>query len=47
MPAEEQQELIEIIASVLQLGNVTFGVDEMGKSTVYENEHIHAISKVF
>ncbi|CRK97386.1 CLUMA_CG010776, isoform A [Clunio marinus] len=46
MPEEEQRELIEIIASVLQLGNVTFGEDELGKAVVYENEAIHAVGKV-
>jgi myosin I len=46
MPEDEQTELIEIIASVLQLGNVTFGEDELGKAVVYENEAINAVSKV-
>lgn len=47
MPQDEQSELIEIVASVLQLGNVTFGEDiEHGMSTVYENEYAHAIANV-
>lgn len=46
MPEDEQKELIQIIASVLHLGNVTFGEDELGKATVYDNEAVHAISKV-
>lgn len=46
MTDDEQRELIEIVASVLQLGNVTFGEDELGKATVYENEAILAVAKV-
>lgn len=46
MNKNEQKELIEIVASVLHLGNVTFGEDELAKSIVYENEHINAVSKV-
>ena len=46
MPEEEQKELIEILASVLQIGNVTFGEDELGKAVVYENEAINAVSKI-
>lgn len=46
MPDEEQRELLEIIASVLHLGNVTFGEDELGKAVVYENEWIHAVAKI-
>lgn len=46
MPIEEQNSLIEIVASVLHLGNITFGEDELSKATVYENEHVHAISNV-
>lgn len=46
MPEEEQLELLEVIASVLLLGNVTFGEDELSKAVVYENEAIHAFSKV-
>lgn len=46
MTSEEQNSLLEIVGSVLHLGNVTFGEDELAKSVVYENEHIHALSKV-
>lgn len=46
IPDDEQKELIEIIASVLQLGNVTFREDEVGKALVYENEAINAVAKV-
>lgn len=46
MSKEEQNSLIEIVASVLHLGNLTFGEDELAKATVYENEHVHAISNV-
>lgn len=43
---EDQKELLEVIASVLHLGNVTFGEDELGKAVVYENEAIQAIAAV-
>lgn len=46
MPEEEQSELWEIIASVLQLGNVTFRDDELGKALVYDNEAIASIANV-
>lgn len=46
MPDDDQRELIEIIASVLHLGNVTFGEDELQKAVVYENEAIHSVAKV-
>lgn len=46
MPDEDQRELFEIIASVLHLGNVTFGEDELQKAVVYENKAIHAVAKV-
>jgi myosin heavy subunit len=46
IPRDEQDELIDIIASVLHLGNITFGVGEAGHSTVYENEAVHAFAKV-
>ncbi|XP_070493184.1 unconventional myosin IC [Chironomus tepperi] len=46
MSKEEQTALIDIVASVLHLGNVTFGEDELAKATVYENEHVHAISNI-
>lgn len=46
MPLDEQRELIEIIAGVLNLGNIIFGEDEMGQSLVYENESVHAFANV-
>lgn len=46
VPDDDQKELIEIIASVLHLGNVTFGEDELSKAVVYENEAIHSVAKV-
>lgn len=46
MPDDEQKELIEILGTVLQIGNVTFSEDELGKAIVYENEAIHAVSKI-
>lgn len=46
IPEDDQRELIEIIASVLLLGNVTFGEDELQKAVVYDNESIHAVGKV-
>lgn len=46
LPKEEQKELIDIVASVLHLGNVIFGVDELAKSVVIENDSLRAISTV-
>jgi myosin heavy subunit len=47
MPEDEVKEIFDIIASVLHLGNVTFGQDvDSGKSTVYESEFVHAIANV-
>lgn len=46
LPKDEQKELIDIVASVLHLGNVIFGVDENSKTIVIENLHVQAISKV-
>lgn len=42
----EQKELIEIIGSVLQIGNVTFRENELSKALVYENEAINAVAKI-
>jgi myosin-1 len=47
LPKDEQKELIDIVASVLHFGNVSFGTDENGKGAVIENEDIRAISEVF
>ncbi|KAG5682114.1 hypothetical protein PVAND_011493 [Polypedilum vanderplanki] len=46
IPKEEQDELLDIVASVLHLGNITFGVGEKGHSTVYENEAVHAFANI-
>lgn len=46
LPKEEQKELIDIVASVLHFGNVVFGVDEVSKAVVIENDHLKAISEV-
>lgn len=46
LPKDEQKELIDIVASVLHFGNVTFGTDEHGKGVVIENEDVRAISEV-
>lgn len=46
IPENEKTELFEIIASVLHLGNITFGEDELGKAVVYENAAINAVAKV-
>lgn len=46
LPKDEQKELIDIVASVLHFGNVTFGNDENGKGAVIENENVKAISEV-
>lgn len=45
-PDDEQKELFEVIASVLHLGNITFGEDELGKAVVYENEAIKTVAKI-
>ena len=46
LPKDEQKELIDIVASVLHLGNVVFGVDELSKAVVIDNDHLQAVSKV-
>lgn len=46
LPKDEQKELIDIVASVLHLGNVVFGVDELAKAVVIDNEHLQAVSEV-
>lgn len=46
LPKDEQKELIDIVASVLHFGNVSFGTDEHGKGAVIENESIRAVSEV-
>lgn len=46
LPEDELKELIQILASVLLIGNVTFGEDELGKAVVYENEAINAVSNI-
>lgn len=43
---DEQRELIEIVASVLLIGNIVFREDDSASATVYENEAIHAVSKL-
>lgn len=46
LPKDEQKELIDIVACVLHLGNIIFGIDENSKSVVIENHHLRAISTV-
>ncbi|XP_067340980.1 unconventional myosin-Ih isoform X5 [Channa argus] len=41
------QHLFGIIASVLHLGNIKFGIDVRGYSTLINNQEMHWVSKVF
>lgn len=43
---EEQREIIEIVASVLLIGNIVFREDDKSNAVVYENEAVHAVAKL-
>lgn len=42
----QQREIIEIVGSVLLMGNIVFRVDDSSNTIVYENEAIHSVSKI-
>ncbi len=46
VPKDEQEEILQIVASVLTLGNVGFTEDEMGHAKISRTEPIEAIAKV-
>lgn len=44
--ASEQQEIFEIVASVLHMGNVGFAEDESGQATILKPESVAAVAKL-
>lgn len=46
VPKDEQEEILQIVASVLNLGNVGFTEDDHGHAKIFKLDPIKAITKV-
>lgn len=46
MSAAEQNEIFQIVASVLHMGNVGFSENEVGQATILKPKSVEAIAKV-